>query len=116
MTGTGDVKRDIFLYFDTRYLQCARLGRWKLHVSRYNSFAWTPDPPGGRLNLPLPYPELYDVVADPSESCDVASDFPDVVADMVSKARQPYEIVVNEVKKDQIAGYLATPKVQNARN
>jgi hypothetical protein len=35
---------------------------------------------------------------------------------MVSKARQPYEIVVNEVKKDQIAGYLATPKVQNARN
>jgi chromosome segregation ATPase len=35
---------------------------------------------------------------------------------MVSKARQPYEIVVNEVKKDQIAGYLSTPKVQNARN
>jgi hypothetical protein len=35
---------------------------------------------------------------------------------LTSKARQPYEIVVNEVKKDQIAGYLATPKVQNARN
>jgi len=35
---------------------------------------------------------------------------------MVSKARQPYEIVVNEVTKDQIAGYLSTPKVQNARN
>jgi hypothetical protein len=33
----------------------------------------------------------------------------------VSKARQPYEIVVNEVKKDQIAGYLATPKVQSSR-
>lgn len=33
----------------------------------------------------------------------------------VSKARQPYEIVVNEVKKDQIVGYLATPKVQVAR-
>jgi len=32
-----------------------------------------------------------------------------------SKARQPYEIVVNEVKKDYIGGYLATPKVQNAR-
>jgi hypothetical protein len=32
-----------------------------------------------------------------------------------SKARQPYEIVVNEVHKDQIVGYLATPKVQNAR-
>jgi polyhydroxyalkanoate synthesis regulator phasin len=28
----------------------------------------------------------------------------------VAKARQPYEIVVNEVRKDQIVGYLATPK------
>jgi chromosome segregation ATPase len=34
----------------------------------------------------------------------------------VSKARQPYEIVVNQVKKDQIIGYLATPKDQVARN
>jgi len=34
----------------------------------------------------------------------------------VAKARQPYEIVVNEVKKDQIVGYLTTPKVQSARN
>ncbi len=33
-----------------------------------------------------------------------------------AKARQPYEIVVNEVKKDQIVGYLSTPKVQNVRN
>ena len=33
-----------------------------------------------------------------------------------SKARQPYEIVINEVSKDLIVGYLATPKVQNARN
>jgi hypothetical protein len=32
-----------------------------------------------------------------------------------SKARQPYEIVVNEVKKDVIVGYLATPKVQTGR-
>ena len=34
----------------------------------------------------------------------------------VSKARQPYEIVVNEVKKDQLIGYLSTPKVQATRN
>lgn len=32
-----------------------------------------------------------------------------------SRARQPYEIVVNEVKKDLIVGYLATPKVQSSR-
>ncbi len=33
-----------------------------------------------------------------------------------SKAHQPYEIVVNQVQKNQIVGYLATPKVQNARS
>ena len=33
----------------------------------------------------------------------------------VSKFRQPYEIVVNEITKDHIVGYLATPKVELAR-
>ncbi len=32
-----------------------------------------------------------------------------------SKSRQPAEIVVNEVRKDTIVGYLAEPKVQIAR-
>jgi len=34
----------------------------------------------------------------------------------LSKARQPYEIVVNEVTKGKITGYLSTPKVHMARN
>jgi len=33
----------------------------------------------------------------------------------VAKARQPYELVVNEVKKDQIVGYIATPRVIQSR-
>ncbi len=33
----------------------------------------------------------------------------------VAKARIPYEIVVNQVAKDRIVGYLATPKDQQAR-
>jgi len=32
-----------------------------------------------------------------------------------SKARQPYEIVVNSVQKDQLKGYLSTPKEQSTR-
>jgi vacuolar-type H+-ATPase subunit I/STV1 len=32
-----------------------------------------------------------------------------------AKAHQPYEIVVNSVSKDRIAGYLATPKVLTQR-
>jgi len=35
---------------------------------------------------------------------------------MLSKATQPFEIVVNEVKKDMIAGYISAPKVQQSRN
>lgn len=33
-----------------------------------------------------------------------------------SNARIPYEIVVNEVRRDMIIGYLAMPKVKTARN
>jgi phage shock protein A len=32
-----------------------------------------------------------------------------------SKAKQPYELVVNQVQKNLIVGYLATPKEQTAR-
>jgi hypothetical protein len=34
---------------------------------------------------------------------------------LTKKAHQPYELVVNSVKKDTIAGYLATPKVTTSR-
>ncbi|MFN7939257.1 MAG: sulfatase [Bryobacteraceae bacterium] len=74
--------RDALLYFDDQHLQCARWGPWKLHFARYNSPAWTPEPPGGRRNLPLPHPELYNVVADPSEAFDLASEHPDIVTKM----------------------------------
>ena len=30
---------------------------------------------------------------------------------VASKARQPYEIVVNQIAKDSVSGYLAKPKV-----
>jgi hypothetical protein len=34
----------------------------------------------------------------------------------VAKAAQPYEIVINNVGKDQISGYLSTPKDRIPRN
>ena len=33
-----------------------------------------------------------------------------------ARAHQPYELVVNEVQKDKVIGYLATPKVTVSRN
>jgi arylsulfatase A-like enzyme len=86
-TLTGDkpyAERDILLFFDGWQLQCARWGPWKLHFARYNSFAWTADPAGGRFNLPLRNPELYNVDEDPGESYDMTPEKPQVVANIKS--------------------------------
>ena len=83
LTGEQDsVSRDVFLYFDNWNVQCARMGDWKLHLSRNNEFPWSPDPVGGFYNLPLPQPELYNLVLDPDESYNVAADNPNIVADI----------------------------------
>jgi hypothetical protein len=34
---------------------------------------------------------------------------------LLSRAMQPYELVVNDIKKDMISGYVAAPKVQQTR-
>ncbi len=73
------IRREPLLYFDNVNVQCARQGPWKLHVARYNTPAFSPAPAGGRVNLPLATPELYDLSNDPDESYDVAADHPDVV-------------------------------------
>jgi arylsulfatase len=77
-------EREALLYFDDRYIQCARLGRWKLHVARYNNVTYSPAPAGGRVNLPI-QPELYDLISDPEESYDVADKHADVVTDIQSR-------------------------------
>jgi arylsulfatase A-like enzyme len=83
LTGEKDsIDRDILLYFDDWEIQCARLGKWKLHVARYNSPAYAPVPACGRINLPLNPPELYDIEDDPEESYDCSADNPKVVADI----------------------------------
>jgi len=81
LTGRAkDVTRDAFLYFNDVYLQAARLANWKLHVTRFNMPAFSQAPPCGRLSLPLPSPELYDVVMDPDEGHDRADRNPANVA------------------------------------
>jgi arylsulfatase A-like enzyme len=74
------VPRDAFLYFDSYYLQCARMGPWKLHVARYNTPPWIPIPSQMRQNVRLLNPELYHLESDPEESYNAAGDRPDIVA------------------------------------
>ncbi|HYP05648.1 MAG TPA: sulfatase [Bryobacteraceae bacterium] len=77
--------REPLLFFDRWNIQCVRWGPWKLHLSRYNSHAWTPDPPEGRRNLPLRSPELYNVDEDPTESYDRSADNQQIVSMLRAK-------------------------------
>jgi len=78
----ASIDRQVLLYFDGWDLQCARWMNWKLHVARHNTAAYTPAPPGGRLNYSLARPELYNLASDPDESYDVAPQNPQIVAEM----------------------------------
>lgn len=92
------IEREVLLYFDNWNVQCARWKRWKLHFARYNSFAYGPAPAGGRVNLPLNPPELYDIESDPDESYDVAAERPEVVKEILARVERlipgfPREVV-----------------------
>jgi arylsulfatase A-like enzyme len=82
--GDPVAEREVMLYFDGCNIQCARLGQWKLHISRYNTPPWV-DTGMPRFNLPLHNPELYQIVEDPEESYDCAADNPDVVAEILKR-------------------------------
>ncbi len=93
------LEREALLYFDGWNLQCARLGKWKLHFARYNAFAYSPAPSGGRFNLPLKSPELYDIENDADESYDAAAENPEVVAEIRGRVERLLETFPAEVKK-----------------
>jgi arylsulfatase len=80
--------REAFLYFNDYYLQCARVGPWKLHLARFDVPMFMPVPARGRTNLPLPRPELYNVVADPEESYDRAERYPAIAASIRSQVER----------------------------
>ncbi len=93
------LEREALLYFDGWNLQCARYQKWKLHVARYNSVAYNPAPAGGRINLPLGNPELYDLENDPEEAYDVAAENPNIVADLQARIERLLEGFPEEVRQ-----------------
>lgn len=89
LTGQAiDVNRPLFLYFSNWDLQCARLGEWKLHMSRGNVPAYTAEPKVGYFNLRLLNPELYNLDTDPEEAEDVSAQNPDIVAEIQQRFAQ----------------------------
>jgi chromosome segregation ATPase len=57
-----------------------------------------------------------DVIADDKKVEKKDKTINEPVQFLLSRATQPYELVVNEVRKDMIVGYVAAPKVQAPRN
>jgi arylsulfatase len=105
------LNREAFLYFNDIFLQCARLGPWKLHATRFNTSSYSPAPNCGLENLPLPNPELYNVVADPQESYDRAPRNPVIVADILARMNRLVQTFPDTVVSVWNAA-MATP-VQN---
>ncbi len=93
-----------FLFFNDIYLQCARMGAWKLHVTRFNTPAFAPPPAGGLMNLPLPHPELYNVVSDPDESCDRS----DRNAQVVASIQQSMAQMIQSFPPEVVGGWAGT--------
>lgn len=94
-----ELEREALLYFDNVHLQCARWKQWKLHVARHNSAAYSPAPAGGRVNLPLAQPELYDLVQDPDESYDVAPERPEIVQEIRSRIERLMQGFPDNIRK-----------------
>ena len=93
------LEREALLYFDDWNLQCARWGKWKLHFARYNTMAYNPAPAGGRVNLALRPPELYDLERDPMESYDVAAANPETVREIRARVDRLLATFPEQVKK-----------------
>lgn len=105
LQGRQSIDREALLYFDGWNLQCARWGKWKLHMARYNSFVYGPAPASGRVNLPLKPPELYNIVDDVDESFDVAAENPKVVKEIEDRVFRLMGGFPNEVRSAWQATY-----------
>ena len=93
------IDRPPLLYFDNWDLQCARWMKWKLHIARHNTAAYTPAPAVGRHSYLLPKPELYNLDSDPDESYDVAAENAPVVAQIQQKIQEMLRTFPEPVQK-----------------
>ncbi|MBI3208189.1 MAG: sulfatase [Candidatus Solibacter usitatus] len=107
-----DVERDLLIYFDDVNAQCARMGRWKIHYSRYNNVTYSPAPAGGRVNLLLQTPELYDLSKDVDESYDVAPEHPEIVKQMTARLEQ----ILQGFPEDIRSAWAQTKQKKNAES
>jgi hypothetical protein len=77
-------------------------------MTRFNMAAFAQAPPGGRLSLPLPAPELYDMVTDPDEGNDRGDRNPGTVASIRAQVDAQMKTFPSDIQ-DAWHSTLATP-------
>ena len=77
LTGAGSVHREPFFFYRGAQLFAARRGSWKAHYFTQPGYG-TPKPE------PHDPPLLFDVQSDPGESFNVASQHPEVLANLAA--------------------------------
>jgi hypothetical protein len=88
---------NLYLFFDAQYLQTARMGRWKIHVARWNIPRYTAAS-GQQKNITLRAPELYDMTTDVGESYNLAADHPQVFRDLQARIAAILRTFPEEIK------------------
>jgi Ni,Fe-hydrogenase III large subunit len=71
---------------------------------------YSPPPAGGRKNIRLKNPELYDLAADPDESFDVAAENPDVLKRIIVRVDElikSFPEAIQQQYENQKAGPLS---------
>ncbi|MFC1735665.1 sulfatase [Candidatus Hydrogenedentota bacterium] len=76
LTGQGKSPHDMLYFFQNRILAAARQGPWKIHYHVHDK--------GFKY---LDKPSLYNVELDPSETIDMADDYPEIVKAMDEKVQ-----------------------------
>lgn len=95
----AESEREVFLFFDSLDVQCARLGKWKLHLARFDAPPWLGPIAADRMNLPLQRPELYDVENDPGESYECGSDNKKIVTEIQARVERLLNTFPSEVRE-----------------
>jgi len=89
---------ELYLFFDGAYLQTARMGRWKIHLARWNIPRYTAAS-SQQKNALLATPELFDMNVDLSESYDVAPQHPDIVTRLRSTVLDKLRTFPDEIQQ-----------------
>lgn len=87
LLGKGPGKRNLMFYYKRDELYAVRKGPYKIHLVTYSGYS--PDPPV-KHDPPL----LFDLESDPGERFDVASEHPDVVADILREVERHQKVMV----------------------